>query len=313
MSSIKKQQHHVFEYYLKAWAESGSFSCYSKDNNKRFSTNPENVGKKRFFYQLKRLTTEDLQFIDLMIGPMDDRLRRIYADFVRQTQLPFKLEDSLDNPTLSPEHKQELELEIEKMKANLIEEIHARIESHAPPLLSALRKYDNSFYADLDQCIKFVTFLLHQYFRTDNLRKKISALPDMMRGHSFERTALLFNHIYAISAGASVYRDREAYKIIFLKNTTGIPLITGDQPVLNLLDPTDTEDIELYYPVSPETAILLTCDKNKTVSKISKITDVEVTSYNFMIFNSAADQVYSSDADYLDSLVQASKLQMMEP
>lgn len=313
MSSIKKQQHHVFEYYLKAWAESHSFCCYSKDNNNRFSTNPENVGKKRLFYQLKRLTTEDLQFIDLMIGPMDDRLRRINSDFVRLTQLPFKLEDSLDDPTLSPEHKQELEREIEKAKANVIEDIHARIESHALPLLSALRKYDDSFYADLDQCINFVIFLLHQYFRTDNLRREISALPDMIQGHSFERTAFLFNHIYAISAGASVYRDRDAYKIIFLKNTTGIPLITGDQPVLNLLDPTDTADIELYYPVSPETAILLSCDENKTANKIRNITDMEVTSYNFMIFNKAADQVYSSDADYLDSFVQAAKLQLMEP
>ncbi|MBU2753642.1 DUF4238 domain-containing protein [Acidithiobacillus sp. CV18-3] len=295
----------MFRYYLKAWAESKSFCCYSKDRRNQFSTTPKKVGNKRYFYQLNRLTAEDRKFIDLVLGPVDGQLKRFHLEFVALTQRPFEIEDTLEDPDLPPEQRQKIECDLREVKINLIEKIHYLFEMNAIPLLASLRQYDGSFYSDCASCIDFLNYLNHQYFRTDNLRKKIIALPDMVPGHSFERTALIFNHIYATSAAASLYLDRERYKIAFLKNSTGAPLLTGDQPVINLLDPAGTDEVELYYPISPETAILLTCDNGKTDNTITELSDVEVESFNFLIFNRAADQVYSSDPVYLGDFVKA--------
>lgn len=305
MSSVKKQQHYVFEYYLKAWAETRSFCCYSKSRSNLFPTDPERVGKRRYFYQLKRLTEDDRLLIELVLGRVDSQLRRFHAEFVDRTQHPFDVEDALAIADLLPEQKQEIECALREYKANLIENLHTHFEGRAIPLLASMKRYDASFYADTEQCLAFLNYLLHQYFRTENLRRRIGALPNMASGHSFERTALIFNLIHATSAALSLFRDRNCYKIVFLRNTTDEPFLAGDQPVINLLDPADTDEVELYYPVSPKTAILLTCDKDKAKDKIIDLSEVAVEAYNLLIYRSASDQVYSSDPAHLESFIKA--------
>lgn len=308
MSSTKKQQHHVYEHYLKAWAGSGSFCCYSKDRNNRFSTTPEKVGKQRFFYKLNRLSKADRQFIDLVISWMPyDELRKLNTEFVDLVEDVFKLKDALDEPGQSPLTKQLIKKELRLAENNLLEDYHGRVEENAKPLLALLKQYDAGFYDNEDLCADFLRFLLHQYFRTRNLREKISALPGYVSGHSFERTSFVFNHIFATTVGASIFRERDVYKIVFLKNSTKIPLITGEQPVLNLINPEGTNEVELYYPVSPETAILLTRDSVKASSLIIELSEVSVEAYNLLIYRAASDQVYSSNPDYLDGFVKAAK------
>src|SRR5262245_12879556 len=65
----------------------------------------------------------------------------------------------------------------------------------------------------------------------------------------------------AANVGASLFQERKQRRLILLTNDTNVPLVTGDQPVINLLgirqagsEPTFTT---LYYPVSPRLAVLL--------------------------------------------------------
>jgi hypothetical protein len=90
------------------------------------------------------------------------------------------------------------------------------------------------------------------------MRQAFSGLASPVPWHDPRRTANILNHIYATKVGAELVRERKLYRIVFLKNETAVPFITGDQPVLNMLDPATTNDLELYYPLSSTLAIMLT-------------------------------------------------------
>lgn len=108
-----------------------------------------------------------------------------------------------------------------------------------------------------------------------------------------------------MNVGASIVRERKLYRIVFLKNETGAPFITGVQPVINTLDPKTTDDIALYYPLSPALAILLTKDSVKFPEQKQRVTLLlEVKAYNQLMYSNSNNQTYSSDETYLRSLVE---------
>jgi len=94
---------------------------------------------------------------------------------------------------------------------------------------------------------------------------------------------------------------------VFLNNETAAPFIAGDQPVLNMLNPATTDDLELYYPLSPKLGLILTKDAVKFPHKQRRVSQLEVESYNHAIYSKSDDQVYSSDESYLGSLVAIGK------
>jgi hypothetical protein len=87
-------------------------------------------------------------------------------------------------------------------------------------------------------------------------------------------------HLYATNVSVGLFRERRAYKIVFLQNTTATPFITGDQPIINLLDPHGTNDLELFYPLSPLLAMILSKDNTKFPTQSRHMTDLEIEHYN---------------------------------
>jgi hypothetical protein len=90
---------------------------------------------------------------------------------------------------------------------------------------------------------------------------------------------------------------------VFLKNSSAIPFIAGDQPVINMLDPRATDDLELYYPLAPRLTMVLTKDAVKFPDCVRKITRFEVQRYNCAIYSKSEDQIYSRYKAYLRSIV----------
>jgi hypothetical protein len=71
-----------------------------------------------------------------------------------------------------------------------------------------------------------------------------------------------------------------------------------------MLDRKKTNDIALYYPLSPTLAILLTKDSVKFPEQKRRVTLPEVKVYNQSIYSESNNQIYSSDEAYLRSLVE---------
>ena len=193
------------------------------------------------------------------------------------------------------------------MERNLGEIDHAGIESRCKDILDALRSQNDTFYQDEVRCGDFLYFLSMQYFRTAKMRGAQIKIPRPVPGHDPRRTAHIVNHIYATNVAAGLFRDRKAYRIVFLKNATAIPFVAGDQPVINMLDPSATDDLELYYPLSPRLAMVLTKDVGKFPDRTRNVTSFEVERHNYAIYSKSEDQIYSNDQSYLSDLVRVNK------
>ena len=89
-------------------------------------------------------------------------------------------------------------------------------------------------------------------------------------------------------------------KSILLKNETSKKLITGDQPVINtfaigLNINQEPEDLEFYYPITPQLAFLLT-NKEEFKDRLSiYLNEADVEQYNAGIFDQSGKQVYASN------------------
>ena len=61
----------------------------------------------------------------------------------------------------------------------------------------------------------------------------------------------------------SLYEERGKHRLVLLNNQTGIPFVTGDQPIINLhatFGKVPPESLEFYYPISP-TRAMSSCDR----------------------------------------------------
>jgi len=303
-----KNQHYVWQHYLNAWAADGTFCCYRQKSKKLFSTQPKVVASETYFYETQQLTAGDKKFLEDMISQAPNvELRDLNREYVKMTQLSFEMRERLKSTDLRPETRAALEEQLQWAERNLGERYHAGIENKCQDILDSLRNENDDFYKDEARCADFLYFLSLQYFRTARMRQGLSSIPSYVPGHDHRRTANILNHIHATNVGAGLFRENKAYRIVFLKNDTGIPFIAGDQPVVNMLDPEATIDLELYYPLSPRLAIVLTKDVVKFPARKRSVTPFEVESYNYAIYSKSEDQVYSNDKAYLRDLVVVGK------
>lgn len=91
--------------------------------------------------------------------------------------------------------------------------------------------------------------------------------------------------ILASYTGAGIISD---YSIVLL-HTDNSQFIVGDQPVINTYSVSDgnglPEDLELFYPITPQTALLVTKKQQYKNEKILKITSDELQAYNTLEWN----------------------------
>lgn len=303
-----KNQHYVWQHYLNAWAAEGTFCCYRQKDKRLFPTQPKVVASETYFYESQRLTEADQKFLeDFISRASDERLRELNRDYVKMTQLSFDLRERLASADLPLAARAGLEDELRWVERNLIERYHAGIENKCQDILDSLRSETDAFYQDEVRSVDFLYFLSLQYFRTAKMREGLRNIPSYVPGHDPRRTAAILNHIHATNVGASLYRERKTYRIVFLRNGAMIPFIASDQPVINMLDPHATDDLELYYPLAPRLAMVLTKDPVKFPNRTCNVTPFEVERYNYAIYSRSEDQIYSNDGSYLRSLVNIRK------
>ena len=70
----------------------------------------------------------------------------------------------------------------------------------------------------------------------------------------------LYCHCLATNLGASLYSDRKDFELLFVDAPADDRLITGDQPMVNILAKNDgapPRELALYYPLSPALGMIL--------------------------------------------------------
>lgn len=302
MPSLGKKLHHfVPRFYLKAWATGGQVFCLQ--NGQIHLRNLKNVGAENYFYRLHELSAEEVEFIEtLVINDSPDGLKEIHRSLLHAFTVPHAAKRMLEDAgKATPETLKHIEQLIIEMNENL----HGAIEDSFQPLLASMLAGDLSFLDDPFKAAGFYKGLATQYSRTHH----VNAARRLMSPDRFELYMKVVNpltHIIATNVGRGLYADRNRHKILLLDNATTVPFVSADQPAINISvrpnDFTVPAKFELYYPLSPNKAMLLVEPDSQHYPGDVAISAERVHLYNLYIAAHAYRQVYSNSKEELEAI-----------
>lgn len=300
----KKRQHYVQRDYLNSWADHDQIFCMREDSI--FKTNTTNVGCQTYFYKLNELTADDIQMIyTMVVEKSPPPLREIHSG----TLLIFSfVHDFLKLNSAILEKHPELRTIAEQMIYETEEELHCAIENNANQCINLARSGDISFYDSDDESMKFLNFLCVQYLRTKKIRESVYASVGPTNKIRINVTWNALSHIFATNFAFALYNSRNEFNMVLLNNSSSIPFITSDQPVLNTFSfefkpSSPTTDLELYYPISPSKAILLTKEIEYQSGDFFEIDSQAVQTYNQIVLDCSFEQVFSNKKELLEEII----------
>lgn len=302
--NVTKGSHFVFKYYLQSWATDNLIFA-SINSNSPFKVSVENIAHKRYFYKVTSFNNFEKQFlidtIDRCLPPEKYKFLMQYLNGLEWRFMAQKVLNLKDS---------------EKSNIQLGEDLMNEDEQSFIKFLDSLKDNNVAFCVSNENIYKFYSLVLMQYFRTkrmyDDLKRGIDEL--ICEELNTESNEILnvqniitpFRQI--MSYNAAHYLITTKSKTILLKNNTSQEFITSDQPVLNtyvdysILN-RHTDKFELYYPITPNIAILIS--NNNKYNKVSEmyLNIDEVDYYNKKIINASELQVYCSKATALDRYI----------
>jgi len=262
-----------------------------------------NVGQIKDFYKLKEMTVQDMEFIRIVaIEPSDPHLQELNEGWLNWFNFVFEMKKNIESLNIVSHI---IDNALEEAIFNFEEELHSKIEANAIEIIDLLLKEDASFFVKEADRIKFIYYICVQYMRTQKIKNNVlDSSQDLHFGDIAEKTWNVISHILATNLGYSIYSDRNAFKIVFLKNMNLAKLITGDQPIINtyaigLSINQVVEDLEFYYPLSPDLAILLTQNHSHDEFGIIYLSEKEVDRYNLSIIEQSHSQIYANSEESL--------------
>ena len=300
----KKKQHYVWRKYLRKWSEKDSIHCLMGE--RVFKTGLMNIGQERYFYKLKELTSSEIEFLKIFINQSDRPLLRElnhgWIDFFNQVH---ELRKKLDDHQIS---SPDIDKYFDVLICNFEEDYHCSIESEGSKFLECLYRNDLSFYSDDEKLISFLNYICVQYFRTQRMASNFSRNLNGFNGFNLEAMWSVLRHVSATNVGLSLYEERSQFFLVILENDTTTPFITGDQPVINthaigLQDEEVPEELEFYYPLTPQSALLLTKNERYKGRSIQKISPEDVLFFNKGMYDQSERQIYASCPKLLEALI----------
>lgn len=259
-----------------------------------------NVGQQKDFYRVRDMTDQDIALVHaVVVAPMNSEIQKRAAErWLTDFNMLGRFRRHLESQGIDAASA------LEPLYIEAEEKLHGDIERNALPLLKRLLASETFCLDDDDDYIVFVHFLMTQYFRTSGLLANVKRGMDDRFPGTIERSMGVLRHMFATTAGFTLFAERSTMKPHLLLNETNVPLITGDQPVINALAvdlPPDVavQDCEFYYPLSPHKALVIT--KSDRFSS-GRITDAALArEFNRLIAVAAERQIYgATDADLAD-------------
>jgi predicted CopG family antitoxin len=196
-----------------------------------------------------------------------------------------------------------------KMHSEIIKKIHQNIHENIK-IRQPNIKIDNNAYEKLlkvkseqDFYIDIIHYLFVQYFRTKKqINIIINILEQFKNALPFDSNSIvyLFVHFYPFLATINAINKRNHLYII--DNKSSIPFITSDNPCINLCfdknrnAKLNTNELQLFFPISPTLALLYSATENLSASSKGKITYSanEVIDVNNKIKQNSEHFIYSS-------------------
>jgi hypothetical protein len=297
----KRHHHYVWRYYLRPWSSNERIAC--SRGGEFFEPNLMGVGQKRDFNKLKDLNPKELAFIkEFAIDRSPPALQDSHLDLLKNFTFVFKFKKFVETIGIKDP---EANKTVEALIHNLEEDLHTGIESTAIKYLASILGEDVGFYDTEDGCMEFILFLCVQHQRTEKIKKSVLKATGNLLDIKFENVWNVLRHIFAINIAWNLFVARKVFRMILLKNESSKEFITGDQPVVNTranigAGKTPPSEIELYYPVSPRLAILISEREELKGARLKLLAERDVISYNNMIVNNSDTQIYATSFSVLE-------------
>lgn len=287
---IKKRKHHyVWKHYLKPWVCDNQVVCLR--DHKIFKTSLVKIANKHDFYRLKEMSEADITFLRYFFKDAHPLMKNFNENWITIFTSIFEIRNKIIKSGISNNKLDEM---IDILINNLEEDYHSCIESMAIKYIDQLRSGQFEFYSIEESNCEFNLFICIQYFRTENRKEKLINGITKNEYVNIENIWNVLRHIMATNMAALLSINKEQWELTFLKNDNDILLITGDQPVINLAAKHGgkTETLELYYPISPTSAIIIKRKSNQTF-KEKYLSESEVLYFNNKIKDNSYQQIYA--------------------
>ena len=323
MSKPTTGQHYVWRSYLAAWTKTnsadGQIVCLR--DKKPFPVSLAKVAKENCFYGVKELSQQERELIyEMTVRNAKGAQRNINESWLNLYCAPFDFVDNLTSlgySVLGYTNRVDIEEDQEFQNWNIeyVEKIHAKIEETGQPYITLLRQDCLNFWNNEADRDKFSFFLCNQYFRTKKIRDSIIAVFEKgKRDFGYfadirpENMWIPLSLIFASNVGAYIAHN---YSAVLLQADNAC-FIVGDQPVINTHSTFDMmtapTNVELFYPVTPHSALLLTTNPKYASGQILKIPADEVGKYNALEQRSAREMIFAKEHTHLDVFVVSDNL-----
>lgn len=264
MGEVTKRQHYVWRKYLRAWSTSNDL-IYSLIiiNNKVVRVNLMGAAQSNYFYRMRELPSEQIDFIRNYISIIPNVLQGLALDLLdcykSFSELSFQYRT---NPT-SMAHITNIDAQLRDIEIQTFEKIHGTIVLFGNDLIEC--KTIDSLESIVNDDLKFnrvMVFLCIQYSRTNAMKVRFEdSMKERPTVYSVVENAWpLLSLISGFHICHSLIQNNPSF--YFVENPTAIPFITGDQPLINSVgDDVDLDgfakDLVFYYPISPKSAIII--------------------------------------------------------
>ncbi len=294
---IKKRQHYVWRKYLTPWTTENKIWCLRE--GKIFNTGLMNIAQEKYFYEIKKLSKNDILFLQNFVESISSGIIREanlkWVDlfsFVHRFEKMVKKEGSLT---------EKLEENINQLVKNLNEDSHNFIENQSIDYIEKLLEKDSSFFENEEDRGKFLVYLVAQYLRTKSMRERLLNNAGSTKSINVENCIGALIHISTTTIAFNMFASPDFRTITFLENNTDLEFLTSDQPIINIQahnTPTNQapEKLEFYYPISPKLAILVSQDVKDSSIELS---EEDVEDYNQKLISFSLEQIFSSSEELL--------------
>lgn len=282
-NDIVVRQHFVPRCYLDAWTnDEKKLLCIDNDNKKSFTPKVEGIANVRYFYETKVLSPQQLDFLYKLW--VDDVAEPFLKDALMGWLRVFAQKDIFQ--TFCKEKG--WNVASEWFLKNTEEKMFAHIEGSIPEWRSHIEIFDASYWDD-DHLFMFILWLMLQFIRTPQMQKNyLSNFVGTEYEELGQNTQNVFRWLFATRTAHNIIFSKDM-KIVRLKNETDEKFITSDQPVVNVcasyknIGELGYYDLELYYPITPNKAILVTPKNCYSPWQEINLTELQVKQYNIAL------------------------------
>lgn len=264
-----KNHHQVWANYMKRWSPDNLRVYYTTKKGNIGYDSVKNVAVERHFYRVEFLTEEHLEVIKNVSKHSDDSLQQIHmsylSDYLSMQQYSMLYEKSGVKDDMADKL-------LEAWKCNGIEDYYTKHEGECQHILERLAARDLSVLEDYDNMMKFMQFYAHQMVRTKTFKDTViagisspSAQTNPLASKRMEECWWFVAYMLGMNIGRSLFLDRKTDNHCLLINDTNTPFITSDQPIINVYQPFDNDEVrppedhecDHYYPISPNVAYMI--------------------------------------------------------